>query len=215
VRLLSFHITISGYEALSAADGLEAIETCRAKKPDLVILDIMLPHIDGWDVCRKLKKDPLTRDIPIIMLSALSKIDYKLKGFDLGTDDYVAKPFSPRELIVRIKRVLARSEGRYHKPRIARIGRLEIDLEDFIVRRNGREVFLTRKEKGILKLFIDNPGRVLSHSEILDAVWEEDKVVEYGNIDVHISHLREKLDDNQHDSRLIVTVKGEGYKLDI
>ena len=171
VKLISFHLTIAGYDVLSANNGIEALEICETERPALIILDIMLPRIDGWEVCRRLKQNPRTSNIPIIMLSALSEVDDKLKGFDLGTDDYVTKPFSPRELVVRVKRVLARSENKDSIPKTIRIGSLEIDGENLAVKHNNQEIPLTDKERNILKLFINNPGRVLSHSEILDAVW--------------------------------------------
>jgi len=111
VKLIAFNMTIAGYEAVSAKDGIEALEACKLNKPDLVILDIMLPRIDGWEVCRRLRLDPKTSNTPIIILSALQDTNDKLRGFDLGSDDYVTKPFSPRELVVRVKRVLGRSES--------------------------------------------------------------------------------------------------------
>jgi two-component system alkaline phosphatase synthesis response regulator PhoP len=215
VKLIAFHMTIAGYEALSAKDGIEALEACQFNKPDLVILDIMLPRIDGWEVCRRLRQDPQTSKIPIIILSALSDINDKLKGFDLGSDDYVTKPFSPRELVVRVKRVLARSETKPVYQGIARIGNLEIASEDMSVRRNNQEILLTEKEKAILKLFINNPGKLLTHSQILDEVWGENNIVEYGNIDVHIRHLREKIEKDPDNPQLIKTVKGEGYKFEL
>lgn len=215
VKLITFHMTIAGYDVLSANSGIEALEICEHQRPDLIILDIMLPRIDGWEVCRRLRQNPHTSNIPIIMLSALSEVDDKLKGFDLGTDDYVTKPFSPRELVVRVKRVLARSENKNSILKNIRIGSLEIDGENLAVKRNNQEIPFTEKERGILKLFINNPGRVLSHSEILDAVWGQDNIVEYGNIDVHIRHLREKMEKDPDNPQLIKTVKGEGYKFEL
>ncbi len=214
VKLIAFHMTIAGYDVISAKNGIEALEICNTQNPALIILDIMLPRIDGWEVCRRLKLDPQTRHIPIIILSALSEIEDKLKGFDLGTDDYVTKPFSPRELVVRVKRVLARSENKNSSLKIIRIGSLEIDQENLEVKRNDQRIAFTEKERGVLKLFINNPGIVLSHSAILDAVWGQDNIVEYGNIDVHIRHLREKIEKDPEDPQLIKTVKGEGYKFE-
>ncbi|MFA5117341.1 MAG: response regulator transcription factor [Candidatus Omnitrophota bacterium] len=214
IKLIAFHMTIAGYDVVSANNGIEALEICNTQNPALIILDIMLPRIDGWEVCRRLKHNPQTRHIPIIILSALSEIEDKLKGFDLGTDDYVTKPFSPRELVVRVKRVLARSENKNSSLKIIKIGSLEIDQENLEVKRNDQRIAFTEKERGVLKLFINNPGIVLSHSAILDAVWGQDNIVEYGNIDVHIRHLREKIEKDPEDPQLIRTVKGEGYKFD-
>lgn len=120
VKLIAFHMAIAGYEALSANTGIEALEICKTEKPALIILDIMLPRIDGWEVCRRLRQNPQTTHIPIIMLSALSEVADKLRGFDLGIDDYVTKPFSPRELAVRVKRILARSENKTLAPEIVK-----------------------------------------------------------------------------------------------
>lgn len=215
VKLITFHMTISGYDVLSAKNGIEALEVCQRELPDLIILDIMLPRIDGWEVCRRLRQDPRTRNIPVIMLSALSELNDKLKGFNLGIDDYVTKPFSPRELVVRVKRVLARTASQVSITKNIKLGTLEIDGEDLTIRRDNREIILTEKEKGILSVLIANPGVVLTHSEILDAVWGNDNIVEFGNIDVHIRHLREKIEDDPDTPRLIKTVKGEGYKFEV
>lgn len=215
VKLITFNLVIAGYDVLSAKDGMEALEISEQENFDLIILDIMLPRIDGWQVCRRLRKIPQTKNIPIIMLSALSEVNDKLKAFGLGVDDYVTKPFSPRELVVRVKRVLLRSENKFLSPKIVKIGSLEIDGVDFVVKRNNEEVVFTEKEKGILKFLMDNSGVVLSHSEILDTVWGQDNIVEYGNIDVHIRHLREKIEKNPDDPQLIRTVKGKGYKFEL
>ncbi|MDD5004901.1 MAG: response regulator transcription factor [Candidatus Omnitrophica bacterium] len=214
VKLLAFNLSIAGYDVISAKSGIEALEICENEKPSLIILDIMLPRIDGWEVCRRLKQNTRTRHIPIIMLSALSEVDDKLKGFYLGIDDYITKPFSPRELVVRIKRVLVRIESRSNTAKRIRAGSSEIDLEGSLVKRNNQEMLLTEKEKGILEFFVNNPGRILSHSEILDAVWGQDNIVEYGNVDVHISHLREKIEKDPEDPQFIKTIKGEGYKFE-
>lgn len=211
IKLLAFHMSIAGYDVLSAKDGLEALEICKDKKPDLIILDIMLPRIDGWEVCRRIKNDPETGSIPIIILSALSEVNDKLKGFDLGGDDYVTKPFSPRELVVRVKRVLARLEAKSSCAANFNIGQLQIDGEHFVIKRHGQEIPMTERERAILRFFVHNPRRILSHSEILDAVWGEDNIVELGNIDVHVRHLREKIENDPQYPRLIRTVKGEGY----
>ncbi|MFA5276335.1 MAG: response regulator, partial [Candidatus Omnitrophota bacterium] len=117
VKLVTFNLSIAGYNVLSAKNGIEALEISEQENPDLIILDIMLPRIDGWEVCRRLRQNPHTTHIPIIILSALSEVNDKLKGFDLGIDDYVTKPFSPRELVVRVKRVLARSENKTLAPK--------------------------------------------------------------------------------------------------
>jgi len=211
VSLVSLHMDMSGYEVLSAADGKKALGIIEKEIPDLVILDLMLPEMDGWEVCKRLRAEPKTKDIPVIMLTARSGTDDKLKGFECGADDYMTKPFSPRELAARVKRVLARAESREPSPKRFCFEDLDIDLEDFTVRIKGKEIHLTEKEKAILKVFISRPGEFLSRGQLLDMAWGEKGEVEYGNIDVHISHLREKLEKDPQNPQIIKTVKGAGY----
>ena len=212
VKLVSFHLAAHSYGVWGAKNGSEALKICKQRHPDLVILDVLLPGMDGWEVCRQLRQDSETANIPVIMLSALDGVEDKLKGFDAGTDDYLTKPFSPRELMVRVKRVLARSLPR---SKIIRFASLEIDGGDFSVRQNGRDIMLTEKERSIFFLLIQQPGVVLAYGDILDAVWGPDHSVEYGNVDVHIRHLREKIEPDPQDPKLIVTVKGRGYKFEV
>ncbi|PIW66905.1 MAG: DNA-binding response regulator [Candidatus Omnitrophica bacterium CG12_big_fil_rev_8_21_14_0_65_43_15] len=212
--LVSLHMKMAGFEVLTAANGEKALELSREEKPDLIILDLMLPKIDGWQVCEQLRQDAVTKDIPVIMLTARTQIEDKLKGFEAGADDYVTKPFSPRELVARVKRVLARAEA---EPALAKRfikGKTEINLDDFKVRISGKEVGLTKKESAILKALVARKGELLTHEQILDSVWGED-IVEHGNIDVHIRHLREKIEADPDNPEIIKTIKGEGYKLEL
>ncbi|PJC46783.1 MAG: DNA-binding response regulator [Candidatus Omnitrophica bacterium CG_4_9_14_0_2_um_filter_43_12] len=212
--LVSLHMKMAGFEVLTAANGEKALELSREEKPDLIILDLMLPKIDGWQVCEQLRQDAVTKDIPVIMLTARTQIEDKLKGFEAGADDYVTKPFSPRELVARVKRVLARAEA---EPALAKRfikGKTEINLDDFKVRVSGKEVGLTKKESAILKALVARKGELLTHEQILDSVWGED-IVEHGNIDVHIRHLREKIEADPDNPEIIKTIKGEGYKLEL
>ncbi|PIR65783.1 MAG: DNA-binding response regulator [Candidatus Omnitrophica bacterium CG10_big_fil_rev_8_21_14_0_10_43_8] len=212
--LVSLHMKMAGFEVLTAANGEKALELSREEKPDLIILDLMLPKIDGWEVCEQLRQDAVTKDIPVIMLTARTQIEDKLKGFEAGADDYVTKPFSPRELVARVKRVLARAEA---EPALAKRfikGKTEINLDDFKVRVSGKEVGLTKKESAILKALVARKGELLTHEQILDSVWGED-IVEHGNIDVHIRHLREKIEADPDNPEIIKTIKGEGYKLEL
>jgi two-component system alkaline phosphatase synthesis response regulator PhoP len=212
--LVSLHMKMAGFEVLTASNGEKALDLSREEKPDLIILDLMLPKIDGWQVCERLRQDAVTKDIPVIMLTARTQIEDKLKGFEAGADDYVTKPFSPRELVARVKRVLARAEAEPTMPKRYIKGKVEIDLEDFKVKVEGEEVVLTEKEKAILKALVSRPGELLTHEQILDSVWGDD-IVEYGNIDVHIRHLREKIEKDPDNPQLIKTIKGEGYKFEI
>ena len=214
VNLVAFHMKMAGYEVLSADDGEKALAVTKKEKPDLIILDLMLPEIDGWEVCRRLRAERATQHIPVIMLTARAEIEDKLKGYDVGTDDYVTKPFSPRELVVRVKRVLARAGNHLVLPKKYTFGNLEINFVDSVTRLKGKEVYLTNKEMSILKLLVERAGRLLTHEQILDAVWGQDNIVEYGNIDVHVRHLREKIEEDPDNPKLIKTVKGEGYKFE-
>jgi DNA-binding response OmpR family regulator len=212
--LVSRHMVMAGFEVLIANNGEMALDLSREKNPDLIILDIMLPKIDGWQVCEQLRQDPTTKDIPVIILTARSRIEDKLKGFEAGADDYVTKPFSPRELVARVKRVLDRADaGPVLVKRFIK-GKLQIDLDNFKVKVSGKEVGLTEKENAILKALVARKGELLTHEQILDSVWGED-IVECGNIDVHIRHLREKIEVDPDNPVIIKTIKGEGYKLEV
>ncbi|OGF24512.1 hypothetical protein A3H66_01135 [Candidatus Falkowbacteria bacterium RIFCSPLOWO2_02_FULL_45_21] len=212
--LVSLHMKMAGFEVLTANNGEKALDLSREEKPDLIILDLMLPKIDGWQVCEQLRQNAATKDIPVIMLTARTQIEDKLKGFEAGADDYVTKPFSPRELVARVKRVLARAEAEPSLPKRLIKGKTEINLDDFKVRVSGKEVGLTEKESAILKALVARKGELLTHEQILDSVWGED-IVEYGNIDVHIRHLREKMEADPDNPEIIKTIKGEGYRLEI
>jgi two-component system alkaline phosphatase synthesis response regulator PhoP len=214
VSLVSLHMKMSGYDVLSANDGEEALAIAKKEKPDLMILDLMLPKIDGLEVCKRLRAQSADRDIPVIMLTALSETTDKLKGFECGADDYVTKPFSPRELVARVKRVLARAEGRAKTPKKYHFGGVDIDLENFTVTVKNKEIRLTEKERAILKALVSRPGELFSREQLLDTVWNAKDSIEYGNIDVHIRHLREKIEEDPEDPQIIRTVKGAGYVIE-
>lgn len=211
VSLVKLHMEMAGYEVLSASDGEKALAISREEKPDLIILDLMLPKIDGWEVCKRLREEGKVGSIPVIMLTARTDTDDKLKGFECGADDYVTKPFSPRELVARVKRVLARAENGTSAPKTYSFGDVDIDLQDYTVKVKGGEVSLTEKERDLLKALMSRPGELLGREQLLDIVWGESNSVEYGNIDVHIRHLREKIEKNPDDPQIIRTVKGAGY----
>lgn len=211
VSLVKLHMEMAGYEVLSASDGEKAMFIIKEERPDLIILDLMIPKIDGWEVCKRLRT---VGDIPVIMLTARTDTDDKLKGFECGADDYVTKPFSPRELVARVKRVLARAESGPVKPRRYSIGDTEIDLEDITVKVKGEPVHLTEKERAILKALLDKPGEFITRGQLLDTAWSAKDEVENGNIDVHIRHLREKLEKDPEDPQIIKTIKGAGYLIE-
>ena len=211
VSLVSLHMKMSGYEVLSAKDGEEALAIAKEEVPDLIILDLMLPKIDGWEVCKRLRAESKIGDIPVIMLTARSEAGDKLRGFECGADDYVTKPFSPRELVARVKRVLARAEKGPSVPTRYSFGDVDIDLENFTVKVKDEEIPITEKERAILKALVSRPGELFTRDQLLDAVWSDKDSVEYGNIDVHIRHLREKIEKDPENPRIIKTVKGAGY----
>lgn len=212
VNLIALHLKSAGYEALQASTGRLALEVIKKDHPDLVILDLMLPEMDGWEVCRRLREDQ--QDIPVIILTARTETEDKLRGFDAGADDYITKPFSPRELLARVKRVLSRMEIRSVRSKRIVVGDLTIDLEDADIRMNDKPVPLTEIEKTILMTLASHPGTLITHEKLLDEVWGEDRIVEYGNIAVHIRHLRKKIEKNPDHPTIIKTVKGMGYKLE-
>ena len=214
VSLVSLHMRISGYEVLVACDGEKALAIAREEKPDLIILDLMLPKMDGWEVCKRLRKESRIGDIPVIMLTARSETGDKLKGFECGADDYVTKPFSPRELVARVKRVLARVKNGSSAPKRYSFGDVDIDYENFTVKVAGKEIYLTEKERAILRELVTRPGELLTRDQLLDAVWSDKDNVEYGNIDVHIRHLREKIEKDPETPKIIKSVKGVGYAIE-
>ena len=214
LSLVSLHMRMSGYDVLLASDGDEALAIAREKKPDLIILDLMLPKMDGWEVCKRLRTESKIGDIPVIMLTARSETGDKLKGFECGADDYVTKPFSPRELVVRVKRVLARADNGSSVSKRYSFADVDIGLEDFTVKVAGKEIYLTEKERAILKELVTRPGELLTRDQLLDAVWSDEDNVEYGNIDVHIRHLREKIEKDPQAPKIIKSVKGVGYAIE-
>lgn len=212
--LVRHHVEREGFRALVAADADEAIEIARRERPVLVVLDLMLPGGDGYDVCRALRAEPRAPGIPIIMLTARASEVDRVLGLELGADDYVTKPFSPRELMARIRAVLRR--GRSAAPsRSAEVyekGRLRVDLSGRRVWVEDREVHLTRREFDLLRFLLSHPGRVYSRDRILDLVWGEDTYVEPRTVDVHVRRLRSLVERNPAEPELIETVRGVGYR---
>jgi two-component system alkaline phosphatase synthesis response regulator PhoP len=214
VSLVKLHMEMAGYGVLSAKDGEEALEIVKKENPDLIILDLMIPKIDGWEVCKRIRSESKVGNTPVIMLSARTETEDKLKGYECGTDDYVTKPFSPRELVARVKRVLARAENGSSGPKRYSIGSVDIDLQNFEVKVKSEKIDLTEKEKDVLKALLARPGEPLNREQLLDIVWN-DRDVEYGNVDVHIRHLREKIETDPDDPKIIKTVKGAGYVVEV
>jgi DNA-binding response OmpR family regulator len=199
-----------GYDVISADDGVTGLERALTDDPDLVVLDVMMPRMSGLDVCKQLKaKRP---SMPIIMLTARGQEIDKVVGLELGADDYVTKPFSVRELMARVKAVLRRISAQARAPEIYWFSDVEVNTRSHEVRRAGRPVEFSAKEFALLVYFISHPAETLSRDRLLDAVWGYDSYPNTRTVDTHIVHLRQKLEVNPEEPRLILTVHGSGYK---
>jgi DNA-binding response OmpR family regulator len=208
-ELIRLYLEKDRYRVLVAHDGREALELARVKRPDLVVLDLMLPGLDGLDLCRVLR---LESDLPIIMVTARSTEDDKLIGLDVGADDYLTKPFSPRELVARVRAVLRRAEDDREQPGELRAGRLRLDLLRHEAEAGGRAVRLTPKEFNLLKTLMREPGRAFSRLELLEQVFGFDYEGLERTVDVHVMNLRRKIEPDPAAPTYILTVYGVGYK---
>lgn len=213
IELLRFRLEQEGYRVLEAEDGRTALDLITQDPPDLVILDVMLPELDGFAVCRAMRADPRTREVPVIMLSARGQELDKVWGLELGADDYVTKPFSVRELVARVKARLRRSAPSGSGSRRAFvIDKLVVDPETMKIRIDGREQSLTPKEFELLWFLARRPGKVFSRDYLLNNVWGYDYSGDSRTVDVHIRHIRRKLERLPGSPRLIETVRGVGYR---
>ncbi len=212
VELVRYHLEKDGHVCLEARDGETALQIAKERVPELIVLDLMLPGVDGLEVCRKLRKDPKTASIAIIMLTAKAEEVDRIVGLEMGADDYMIKPFSPRELVARVKAVLRRGQAQ-EQPMIQQIGTLVVDEGKHQVMVAGRVVDLTVKEFDLLCGLMKANGRVLNRDQIMETVWGYTNAVdiESRTVDVHIRRLREKL-GTEH--KRVVTVKGVGYRFD-
>ncbi|HEX4572417.1 MAG TPA: phosphate regulon transcriptional regulator PhoB [Dongiaceae bacterium] len=213
VTLLRYNLEREGFRVAEARDGEEAMLQIAEQMPDLVVLDWMLPLMSGIEVCRQLRRLPETRRLPIVMLTARGEEGDKLRGLDAGADDYVTKPFSPSELIARLRAVLRRSRPERDGETL-QYQDLVMDLASHRVRRNGREVHLGPTEFRLLRHLLENQGRVFSREQLLDMVWGRDVYVEPRTVDVHIRRLRKAINADE-ETDLIRTVRAAGYALDL
>ena len=213
-ELMRYHLAKEGYEVTVLASGAEAVRHAREARPDVILLDVMVPHLNGWEVCRRLKQEPETRGIPIIMVTGRAEEGDKVLGFEMGADDYVTKPFSPRELVARVRAVTrrARQAEAHGKKRQLKAGDLEIDRDRFEVRMKGKPVELTPKEFELLATLAGTPGRVFGRDELLDLVWGRDGFVEPRTVDVHVARLRSKFTGAKLPEPGVETVRGVGYR---
>lgn len=214
--LLDYNLRQENYDTIMVADGEEAIHKVTSENPDLILLDLMLPKMDGVEVCKALRDNGI--DIPIIMLTAKGDELDKVQGLEMGADDYMTKPFSPREVVARVKAVLRRSKDRSNNAtdsaKLLKSGALTIDLDRYQAYLNGAELEFTPKEFELLVFFIQNKNRALTRDQLLSAVWNYDFVGDTRIVDVHVSHLREKIEENTKKPIFIKTVRGIGYKFE-
>ena len=213
IKMLEYNLKKEGFRITSVSDGREALRRVEREHPDIIILDLMLPEIDGLEVCKTLKQSSDTADIPVIMLTAKAQETDKIVGLELGADDYITKPFSIRELTARVKAVLRRAGEKNKLPEIFEIGNLTIDFSKIKVTVGSKPVELTAKEFELLSALIKAKGRVLSRDYLLDNIWGFDQAVEIQSrtVDVHIQTLRKKL---KQAAKRVVTVKNYGYRFE-
>ena len=211
VKLVRAYLEQAGFGVLTAYDGKKAMQIARHESPDLVILDLMMPEMDGWDVCRALRKES---DVPVIMLTARVEETDKLVGLELGADDYVTKPFSPRELVARVRSVLRRAQGLPSKPERITRGAIIIDLSRHAVSVHGQSVDLTPTEFDLLATLMEDPGRAFTRSQLLESVQGYAYDGYERTIDVHVKNLRQKIEIDPKKPQLIRTVYGLGYKFE-
>lgn len=216
VKLLQFNLEKAGYVVVTAFDGMQALEMVRTERPSFIILDLMLPKMDGMDVCKTLRQEKI--NTPILMLTAKDDELDKILGLELGADDYLTKPFSPREVLARVKAILRRTqaaqENNADEEVVLRFGEIRLYPEKYEVYRGDQKVELTPKEFELLHHLASHQGRVLTRDQLLNAVWNYDFIGDSRIVDVHVSHLREKLEDDTKNPRYIKTVRGLGYKLE-
>ncbi|GIF20531.1 DNA-binding response OmpR family regulator [Actinoplanes tereljensis] len=209
-QLIRLYLEREGHQVLTVGDGRAALEQARARKPDLIVLDIMMPLVDGLDVCRILRAES---NVAILLVTARSSENDMLLGLDIGADDYLAKPVSPRELTARVRALLRRIGAGDPKTAVVRVGDIEVDAGRFEVRIEGSPVSLTAKEFGILELLAREPGRVFTRGEIIDKTFGFEQEVTERTVDAHVVNLRRKIEQNPAEPRYVQTVYGRGYRL--
>ncbi len=209
VELLQFNLAQAGFEVLTATNGAEALKQARSALPSLIVLDLMLPEIDGLEVCKMLRRDSATAAIPIVMLTAKAAEVDRVVGLELGADDYLTKPFSPRELVLRVKNILQRGRGAGEEPQVLRFGKLLIDAPRHLVSWGGQATELTATEFKLLLVLAQRRGLVQSREQLLRDVWEYNTLVDTRTVDTHMRRLREKLGPG---ANYLETVRGVGYR---
>jgi len=214
LELVSYNLQKEGFHIETSQNGEDALEKIRSDRFDLLILDLMLPGIQGVELCKVLKSDDETASIPIIMLTAKSEELDKVLGLEMGADDYITKPFSPRELVARVNAVLRRTGEKPPKDILIKIGDLEINTSTYQIRKKGRTITLSATEFKLLLYLVQKKGRVFNRDMLLDAVWKDEAFVEPRTVDVHIRRLRSQIEDDPSNPLYIKTRRGLGYYVD-
>jgi phosphate regulon transcriptional regulator PhoB len=215
-KLVSYNLTQERFRVLTAEDGEQALKMIQREKPNLVVLDLMLPGLSGIELCRMLRERPETAKLPILMLTAKAGEADRIVGLEMGADDYLAKPFSPREMVARVRAILRRANNaaQAEPPPAYDRGALHIDFSTYEVTVYGKPVKLTLKEFELLRFLVQNPSRVLSRDQLLDRVWGGDTFVTPRTVDVHIRRLRKAVEADDSKPKWILTLRGVGYKFD-
>ncbi len=211
LELVSYNLHKEGFEVSGSTNGEDALQCIKKENYDLIILDLMLPGIQGMEFCKLLKTSEETSFIPVIMLTAKNEELDKVLGLEMGADDYITKPFSPRELIARVKAVLRRTRERPIKEKVIRLGKLEINTETYQIKKRNKRISLSAKEFGLLLYLVRRKGRIFNRDMLLDAVWKDDAFVEQRTVDVHIRRLRAQIEDDPSHPVYIKTRRGIGY----
>ena len=212
-QLVKYNLEKESYQILEAEDGFQGLRLAKTEKPDLMLLDLMLPQMDGLEVCRSLKGNPATAALPIIMLTAKSEEIDKVIGLELGADDYMTKPFSPRELVARVKAVLRRSQKEASLPGELSVGRLRFNFSRYEVHMGNAKLELTPKEYELLKMLATNLGKVFTREQLLEKVWGYEYFGDTRTVDVHVRHLRAKMAGDPETADAVETIRGFGYRL--
>lgn len=215
-KLVHYNLTQERFSVLEAEDGEEALKIVQGEKPHLIILDLMLPGLSGLELCRIVRKHAETAQIPILMLTAKAGEADRVVGLEMGADDYLAKPFSPRELVARVKAILRRTEqqSKLSDAEVFEKGPLKINFSTYEVSVKEKPVKLTLKEFELLRFLVQNPNRVFSRDQLLDRVWGGEVYVDPRTVDVHIRRLRKAIEKNDSKPKWILTLRGVGYKFD-
>jgi len=213
-RLISHNLQAAGFDVQSFVSGRSVVSEALREMPSLFLLDVMLPGTDGFDLCRQIRQTPTLSSTPIIFLTAKTAEADRVKGLELGGDDYITKPFSPRELIARVRSVLRGLRQAPVAPEVLRLGDLEIDASSMTVQVQGRVVLTTVREFRLLEYLASHVGRVLTRDQLLDAVWKETPFVTPRSIDVYVRRLREKIEDDPRHPRYLKTLRGIGYRFE-